>query len=104
MLRRIAGYTLAAIGACALVITTADAAGLVHAAEIKPRPSAQKENKHGALTAARSSEKRSLATHAARKNGRGSGQTRKQPTSMTGAAHSARWRTGRRRLCGKRCR
>jgi hypothetical protein len=46
VLERIAGYTLAAIGACALMITTADAAGLVHAAEIKPRPSAQNQNQH----------------------------------------------------------
>jgi hypothetical protein len=86
------------------MITAADAAGLVHAAEIRPRPSAQKQNKHGALTAARSSKKRSLPDDAARKNGRSSGQTRTQPTSTTGAAHSARWRTGHRRLCGKRCR
>jgi hypothetical protein len=104
VLERVAGYTLAAIGACALMIATADAAGLVHAAEIKPRPGAQKQNKHGALTAARSSNKRSLLKDAARRNGGSSGQTRKQPTSTTGAAHSARWRTGRRRLCGKRCR
>ena len=104
MLARIAGYTLAAIGACALMITTANAAGLVHATEIKPRPSAQKQNKHGALTAAQSSKRRSLPNDAARKSGRSFGQTRKQPTSTTGAARSARWRTGHRRLCGKRCR
>jgi hypothetical protein len=104
VLKRIASYTLAAIGACALMIATADAAGLVHAAEIKPRLSAQKQNNDGAVTTARSSKKRSLPNHAARKNGRSSDQTRKQPTSTTGAAHSARWRTGRRRLCGKRCR
>jgi hypothetical protein len=102
LLERIAGYTLAALGACALMVTTADATQLVHGADVKPRPSAQTQSKHGSLIAQSSKEKGSLPTAAARRHGRDSGQRRTRWTSKTGAA--ARWRTGRRRPCGRRCR
>jgi hypothetical protein len=66
---RIAGYTLAGLSACALMITTADATGRAASAKVKPRTSAQKHSKPGA-----------------------------------GRAETARWRTGPRRPCGRRCR
>ena len=68
-MKRIAGYTLAGLSACALMITTADATGRAASAKVKPRTSAQTHSKPGA-----------------------------------GRAESARWRTGPRRPCGRRCR
>jgi hypothetical protein len=69
LVRRVAGYTLAGLSACALMITTSDATGRVAGTKVKPRTSAQKHSKAGA-----------------------------------GRAESARWRTGPRRPCGRRCR
>ncbi len=66
---RIAGYTLAGLSACALMITTADAAGRAAGTKVKPRTSAQRHSQPGA-----------------------------------GRAETARWRTGPRRPCGRRCR
>jgi hypothetical protein len=98
LLQRIARYTLAGLGACALMVTTADATGLVNGGKIEPRTSAEDQSKPGSLTA------QSSKNGATRKNGRGSGQSPKRRISRTGRADSARWRTGRRRACGRRCR
>ncbi|MBW8837461.1 MAG: hypothetical protein JF605_21080 [Burkholderia sp.] len=46
--KRIAGYTLAGLSACALMITTADANGRTASAGVKPRTSAQKHSNPGA--------------------------------------------------------
>ncbi len=103
MLARITGYALAALGACALMVTTADATALVHGAEVKSRPSVQRQSQHGSLTA-RSPKSGSLPEGVAPKPDRRSGHSPKRRISKTSAAQSARWRTGRRRLCGRRCR
>ena len=90
VLRRTARYTLAALGACALMVATANATGRVNGAKVELRTSAQKQRKPGPPTAP--------------KNGRGSAPSRTRGTGSSREAESARWRTGRRRPCGKRCR
>ncbi len=49
--KRIAGYTLAGLSACALMITTADATGRAAGAKVKPRTSAQTHSKPAAAQA-----------------------------------------------------
>ena len=78
--KRIAGYTLAGLGALALMATGADAAGLINGAKIKPRTITQKQIKPGSLTA-KSFKKGALP----------------QWRPWQGWP---RWRTGRHRPCG----
>jgi hypothetical protein len=49
--KRIASYTLACLGACAMMATTADATGLINGGKIKPGTITEKQIKPGSLTA-----------------------------------------------------
>ena len=75
LFRRIANCALAGLGACALMVTTADATGLVDSAKTKPRTSAQKPSKPG-------------PSGATRQDDRHSGQRRTRRTSKTGGAEA----------------